>query len=98
MTPVVLGLLLSIPIATLSSSVNRSARGLRIFQTPEQTAPPPVLVRANELASLPHAPLTCPLLALGSDSGLLEAHLSNLSEQQPRKREEVDPHLAIARA
>jgi hypothetical protein len=29
---------------------------------------------------------------------LREAHLSNLSRRTPRKRGEVDPHLAIARA
>jgi membrane glycosyltransferase len=97
MTPVILGLLLSIPIAMVSSSVNPDRRP-KLFRTPEQTAPPPVLARANELASTPHAPLACPLHELGCDRGLLEAHLNNLSGQRPRKRGEVDPHLAIARA
>jgi membrane glycosyltransferase len=95
MTPVILGLLLSIPIAMLSSGSNRRSR---LFNTPEQTAPPPVLARANELASAPHSPLACPLHELRRDAGLREAHLNNLSGQRPRKRGEVDPHLAIARA
>ncbi|MDE5458101.1 glucans biosynthesis glucosyltransferase MdoH [Bradyrhizobium sp. CSA112] len=96
MTPVILGLLLSIPIAILSSSSGPN-RSSRLFKTPEQTAPPPVLARANELASAPHSPLACPLHELRRDAGLLEAHLNN-SGQRPRKRGEVDPHLAIARA
>jgi membrane glycosyltransferase len=69
-----------------------------LFKTPEQTAPPSVLTRANELASAPYSTLACPLHELRSDAGLREAHLSNLSGQRPRKRGEVDPHLAIARA
>jgi membrane glycosyltransferase len=97
MTPVILGLLLSIPIAILSSSPGPNRRS-RLFKTPEQTAPPSVLTRANELASAPHSTLACPLHELRSDAGLREAHLSNLSGQRPRKRGEVDPHLAIARA
>jgi membrane glycosyltransferase len=97
MMPVILGLLLSIPIAILSSSVNPNRRS-RLFQTPEQTAPPAVLARANELASASHTPVGCPLRELGSNGGLLEAHLSNLPGERPRKRGEIDPHLAIARA
>ena len=60
MMPVILGLLLSIPIAMLSSSSGPNRRS-RLFKTPEQTAPPSVLTRANELASAPHSPLACPL-------------------------------------
>ena len=59
---------------------------------------PSVLTRANELASAPHPPPACPLHELRRDAALLEAHLSNLSGQRPRKRGEVDAHLAIARA
>jgi membrane glycosyltransferase len=97
MTPVILGLLLSIPIAILSSSSGPN-RSSRLFKTPEQTAPPSVLTRANELAGAPHSPLDCPLHELRRDAALREAHLNNLSGQRPRKRGEVDPHLAIARA
>jgi membrane glycosyltransferase len=96
MTPVILGLLLSIPMAILSSSGPSRRSGL--FKTPEQTAPPPVLTRANELGNAPHSPLACPLHELRRDAALLEAHLNNLSGQRPRKRGEVDPHLAVARA
>jgi membrane glycosyltransferase len=97
MTPVILGLLLSIPIAMLSSSADQNRRS-RLFETPEQTAPPIVLARANELANAPRSPLACPLHELRRDAGLLEAHLGNLSGQRPRRRGEVDPYLAISRA
>src|SRR5438445_2475243 len=81
MTPVILGLLLSIPIAILSSSSGPNPRP-RLFKTPEQTAPPSVLTRANELASAQHSPLACPLHELRRDAALREAHLNNLSEQR----------------
>ena len=97
MTPVILGLLLAIPIAMLSSSAG-SGRSPGLFKTPEQTAPPRVLARANELANAPHPPVICPLHELATTPDLREAHLNNLSGQRPRNRGEVDPHLAIARA
>jgi membrane glycosyltransferase len=97
MMPVILGLLLAIPLAMLSSSARaRSASSL--FKTPEETSPPQVLRRANELADALHRTGSCPLLELRSDAGLREAHLNNLCGQRPRNRGEVDPHLAIARA
>jgi len=97
MMPVILGLLLAVPIAMLSSSTgSRPTPGL--FRTPEQTAPPRVLARANELANAPHAPLTCPLRELRHDAVLRQAHMDSLSGQKPRNRGDIDPHLAIARA
>lgn len=96
MTPVILGLLLSIPLAILSSSGANCSSGL--FKTPEQTASPPVLARANELARAPYSPLHCPLKELCCDTALLEAHLNNLPARRLRKRGEVNSHLAIARA
>jgi membrane glycosyltransferase len=96
MMPVILGLLLAIPIATLSSASAGSTSTL--FRTPEETAPPRVLARANELAAVPHPPWSCPLLELRLDESLRDAHLNNVSSQKPRNRGHVDPHLAIARA
>ena len=97
MMPVILGLLLAIPMAILSSSVDPN-QVPRLFRTPEQTAPPIVLARANELANAPHSLLSCPLHELHRHADLREAHLNNLPGQRPRKRGDVDPHLAIARA
>ena len=48
---VILGLVLSIPIVMLTSArgPGQWLRRRRIFCTPEELAPPPVLVRASEL-------------------------------------------------
>lgn len=97
MMPVILGLLLAIPLALRSSSASAGAAS-SLFKTPEETSPPQVLRRANELANTLHRPVACPLLELRRDVDLREAHLDNLSGAKPRNRGEVDPHLAIARA
>jgi membrane glycosyltransferase len=96
MMPVILGLLLSVPIAMLSSRV--SGPGSRLFRTPEQSAPPQVLLRANELAGATGETVASPLLALRNDARLLEAHLMNLPGDRRRNRGQIDQHLAIARA
>jgi membrane glycosyltransferase len=95
MAPVIIGLLLCIPIAVLSSRI--SDHRSRLFRTPEQVAPPPVLIRANELATL-RDEVSSPLLELHVDRQLLENHLSNLPREKHRARGQIDPHLAIARA
>jgi membrane glycosyltransferase len=95
MMPVILGLLLAVPIAMLSSTAGK--RKGRLFRTPEESAPPPVLARANQLAKVSQA-IGCPLHELRDDPLLREAHLNNLSGGQPRRRGEIDARLAIARA
>ena len=96
MAPVIAGLLLCIPIAMLSSrQPNPNARLLR---TPEQAAPPEVLVRANELAKGSGDVVVSPLQELREDGLLLESHLINLPDDKRRNRGQVDPSLAIARA
>lgn len=94
MTPVILGLVLSVPIAMLSSKVSKS----RLFRTPEETSPPQILIRANELANTFEEVGTSPLLELRNDRRLLENHLMNLPTGKSRKRGHIDPYLAIARA
>jgi membrane glycosyltransferase len=96
MTPVIAGLLLCIPIAMLSSS--RSDPNAGLLRTPEQTAPPDVLVRANELANGSGRVAVSPLQELLEDRPLLESHLVNLPGDGRRNRGQVDSHLAIARA
>jgi membrane glycosyltransferase len=100
MTPVIVGLLLAIPIALLSSTSpsGKTGRPPRLFATPEQTSPPQVLIRANQLAETSRDTISCPILELRNDTGLLKAHLDNLSVHGKRARGQVDPHLAIARA
>ena len=95
MAPVIAGLLLCIPIALLSSTIFPES-GLLI--TPEQTAPPDVLVRANELVNDSDHVVVPALIELGGDRQLLESHLANLPDEKQRIRGQIDPHLAIARA
>ena len=51
MSPVILGLVLSIPVVMLTSTraAGQWLRERKIFCTPEELSPPPVLVRASEL-------------------------------------------------
>ena len=94
MAPVILGLLLSIPIAMLSSSGSNAG----LFRTPEETSPPQVLLRANELAHEAGQVAASALLELRNNRQLLENHLANLPAGESRTRGKIDPHLAIARA
>jgi len=98
MAPVIVGLLLAVPIGLLSSTTNSGKPGRVLFRTPEQTSPPRVLTRANELANAPHEQVACPLRTLRDDPTLRQTHLSNLPVQSNRIRGRIDPHLAIARA
>ncbi|PJJ98572.1 glucans biosynthesis glucosyltransferase MdoH [Lysobacteraceae bacterium NML91-0213] len=56
MSPVIAGLLFSIPIVRLTSSraAGQWLKRRRIFATPEELSPPQVLVRASELRAEPH--------------------------------------------
>jgi membrane glycosyltransferase len=96
MAPVILGLLLSIPVAMLSS--RSSDPNASLLRTPEQTVPPKVLVRANELAMVSGSMTVAPVQHLFEDEPLLENHLVNLPGDKRRNRGQVDPNLAIARA
>jgi len=95
MAPVIAGLMMCIPIALLSSAI---FHGSRLLVTPEQTAPPDVLIRANELMDRPKQVVAPALIEIGGNPELLEAHLANLPQEKQRIRGQVDPHLAIARA
>ena len=55
----------------------------------EQTAPPDVLVRANELAKGSDGVAVSPLRELCQDGSLLESHLVNLPDEKRRNRGEV---------
>jgi membrane glycosyltransferase len=97
MAPVIMGLLLAVPIGLISSTTPSGSSPPLLFRTPEQTSPPNVLVRANELARVERQPVGNPLWELRNNDGLLHAHLDNLPGAA-RIRGQVDPHLAIARA
>ena len=97
MMPVVLGLLMAIPLATISGSARTKIASV-LFKTPEETSPPAVLLRSNELVRSFGQALPCPFLELCSNADLLKAHLINLADPKPRSRGEIDFQLAIARA
>lgn len=96
MTPVIIGLVLCVPIAVLSSRI--SDPNARLFRTPEEAAPPDVLRRANELAHVSGESVDSPIRELCDDSRLLEAHLANIPADTGRHRGQVDANLAVARA
>ncbi|MBR0849783.1 glucans biosynthesis glucosyltransferase MdoH [Bradyrhizobium diazoefficiens] len=95
MSPVVLGLLLSIPLGIITSS-RLSAPGL--FATPETNNPPAVVVRANELAASKPPEMAGALRQLGQDPELLAEHLSSLSPARPARFGPVDVPVATAAA
>lgn len=97
MTPVIVGLLLSVPIALLFSRPPGGGGAPPLFGTPEQNQPPPVLVRANELVQAAPRYNANPLYELRNDPSLLAAHLNSLANQPARIPGQVDPNLAVAR-
>ena len=94
MSPVIVGLLFAVPIGALTA---KAAPG-KLLATPEETSPPPVLIRANELAASPWAGIEPAFATLRSDTLLLKHHLASLAPPRRRGPREVDMHLAIARA
>jgi membrane glycosyltransferase len=102
MTPVIIGLVLAIPLAWLTSSsrIGVAARRLGLFLIPEETAPPPVLVRSRELyralAANDEIPDAVALLA--EDGSLLEAHRAMLPPRRTRRSGGIDADLAIGLA
>lgn len=94
MSPVVLGLLLSIPLGVMTSS-RLKAPGC--FATPETNTPPAVVLRANELVASEPTETAGALHQLGGDPELLGEHLRSLSLASPRKFGPVDVPLATAR-
>jgi membrane glycosyltransferase len=95
MSPVIAGLVLAVPLGLLTSRRSGSAG---LFAIPEDYHPPPVVLRANELAALPPTELTGALQQLREDSELLKCHLDSVPREGHRKFGRVDVPLATARA
>lgn len=101
MSPVVVGLVLAIPVASMTarSSIGRGLRRVGILLTPEEREPPPVLVRADELtAEGPAVAVDDPLTLLMGDGGLRDVHFTMLGSLPPRRKGDIDVHLALARS
>ena len=95
MSPVVLGLLLSIPVGLMTS---RRWRSPGVLATPEDLAPPSVVARAAELASAPRIEAGRALAHLRADADLAADHRANLPPPRLHKGGRVDVALATARA
>src|SRR6266581_430252 len=100
MTPVIVGLILAIPLVQWSASprVGRTLRRWKLLLTPEETQPPDVLTRANELVAQFPAGEAAGLRRLFADPALLAAHRALLPKLTQRKRGDVDVALVVALA
>jgi len=101
MTPVTLGLLLAVPIASFTSSdkIGHRLKRLRLLLTPEDRERPKILARANELRKTWGADETDNAIVwLSRDPELRETHRAMQASPPPRPRGEVDIDLAVARA
>ncbi len=96
MSPVIAGLVLAIPIGLLTSSRRGSGAGL--FTTPEDNAPPQVLIRARQLADSSPPPRGAALVELRQSAELYRQHVNALPPPRPRQPGAIDVELATARA
>jgi membrane glycosyltransferase len=103
MSPVVVGLLLAIPVSAVTArqAVGRAVRRLGLLVTPEETDPPVVLQRANELArelaATPPRPADA-LEWLASDAELRALHTAMLPTTPERRKGEYDVDLLLGLA
>jgi len=103
LSPVVLSLLYAIPIsaATGWQGLGRAVRRLGLLVTPEETEPPVVLRRANELAhklAESRAQVADALERLANDAALRAFHSAMLPQQPERHRGEFDVDLLLGLA
>jgi membrane glycosyltransferase len=100
MSPVVLGLVLAIPLAVLTSqpSVGRAWRRLGLLLTPEEGTMPRILARANALtAAAGDTAAVEACTRLLDDPALVDAHWAMLPEAA-RQRGEVNVALVVGLA
>ena len=100
MAPVTIGLLLAMPLAAWTARLpaGRALRRMHLLLVPEERHVPEVLTRANALAvELVEDAVTVDEL-LRRDANLRQAHAEMLPPREERRRGDVDPHLAVARA
>ena len=100
MTPVVVGLLLTVPLAVLTSYVmlGDGFKRLGLFVTPEEDCLPEIVRRSNELASNLAGDQPAAFDLLLSDHGLVETHRQMIARKPSKKRGEVDVDLVVGRA
>ncbi|NPV23847.1 glucans biosynthesis glucosyltransferase MdoH [Bradyrhizobium aeschynomenes] len=95
MSPVIAGLVLSIPIGLITGG---RSTGAGLFTTPEDRSPPPVLVRARQLADEPEPRRAPALVALQRNAELRRQHVDALPAMPRRKPGDINVELATAKA
>jgi membrane glycosyltransferase len=101
MSPVLVGLTLAIPIAivTSSASIGIRLRKAGLLLSPEEHAPPPIVMRAREIiAQCSGSTGSSGIEQLAAEPALLGFHLSTLTTPTARRRGDIDIDLVIARA
>jgi membrane glycosyltransferase len=103
MSPVVVGLMLAIPVsaALARPELGRIVRRLGLLVTPEETDPPTVLQRANELASeltAQHLKIDGALKWVTCDPQLHALHTAMLPVVSERRKGEYDVDLLLGMA
>jgi membrane glycosyltransferase len=103
MSPTIVGLVLAIPLSWLSGQLGAglALKRVGLLLTPEESHPPPIALRANELQAY-NARLgfddADSLVALYEDHRLRECHEAMLPALPARKRGEINPDRALAEA
>jgi membrane glycosyltransferase len=103
LSPVVLGLALAIPLSALTGlpQCGRALRCLGLLMTPEETTPPEVLRRTNELTyalARQGAPLPDAFTRLARSPGLQALHAAMLPPPAPRRKGEYEVDLLVGLA
>jgi len=94
MSPVIVGLLFAVPIGALTAKPAPD----KLFSTPEDREPPPVLRRANELSASAAVGIKPALTELREDAALLAFHLAQLPPPRAVRPDTIDANLAVGRA
>jgi membrane glycosyltransferase len=103
MSPTILGLLLAIPLSWLSGKLGAglALKRLGLLLTPEETRPPIIAQRANDLQSRNATfgfDKADALAALYENPSLREQHEAMLPPGTPRRRGEIETERALAEA
>jgi membrane glycosyltransferase len=98
MLPVTLGLSLAVPLAALTARPAMQLRRIGLLAIPEESVPPPVLARANEIRQsfVPGAADAEAVQRLAADPALLKAHRQMLPPPRRPRLDPVDPTLLVA--
>jgi membrane glycosyltransferase len=94
MSPVIVGLLFAVPIGALTAKPGFG----KLFVTPEEGDPPPVLRRANQLSTSANAEIKPALIELREDAALLAFHAAQLPPPRALGPDTIDANLAVGRA